>query len=591
MPEPCYVEGDVAAAPFTLKIHRGEGMVLLAMNWRNGQPPGDFVGFSIEYSYPQESVFWPVKNRITFPGKAVPPPPGKPAEQYPSTEAPFQMFRWVHFPRIADTPGEFTYRVTPKFMNAEGVLSAGTAQLAKIVLYAETYPGILNVAFTRGYISSQAFVDRFGGAAGFDKLIPANADDGNDFTPTHPKAGEAYDWMGFEARQRIIEVLDAAIDDGADVMVAAFELNLPELIERLAQIGPKLRIIIDNSSNLKKGKNGTVTGKDKADPNSPESRAGAALAAKGAEVRRQHMGNLQHNKMIIVDGPQVKRVVLGSTNFTWRGFFVQSNNAVIVYGQKIVDQQRKAFQAYWDSNGSAAAFGKSPAADWESLQVDGLDGKVSMCPHSSSHSTQAAIATDIGSTQSSLFFSLAFLYQTPGNVTQAIDAAMNKPGLFVYGVSDKRTGIIVHQPDGNPAPVYAAALTKGLPEPFRSEASGGSGVKMHHKFVVIDFNKPTARVYTGSYNFSHAADVENGENLVLVNDQRIATAYMVEALRIVDAYQFRVSAQNPASADSGPPKKKAFKSLAVPPAKPGDKPWWDKFWTDSVKQRDRAIFA
>ena len=53
---------------------------------------------------------------------------------------------------------------------------------------------------------------------------------------------------------------------------------------------------------------------------------------------------------------------------------------------------------------------------------------------------------------------------------------------------------------------------------------------MHHKFVVIDFDKPTARVYMGSYNFSTPADIENGENLLLIRDRRIAVSYMVEAL-------------------------------------------------------------
>ena len=110
------VTGTVAAAPFTLKIHRGEGMVLLAMNWKNGQPPANFVGFSIEYCDPGGSQFWPVKNRLAFPGRSKPTKKGQAAEQYPSTEAPFQIFRWVHFPRLADTPGLFTYRVTPKFM-------------------------------------------------------------------------------------------------------------------------------------------------------------------------------------------------------------------------------------------------------------------------------------------------------------------------------------------------------------------------------------------------------------------------------------------------------------------------------------------
>jgi len=36
------------------------------------------------------------------------------------------------------------------------------------------------------------------------------------------------------------------------------------------------------------------------------------------------MLSLQHNKTIVVDGPKGQMVVCGSTNFSWRGFFVQS---------------------------------------------------------------------------------------------------------------------------------------------------------------------------------------------------------------------------------------------------------------------------
>ena len=66
---------------------------------------------------------------------------------------------------------------------------------------------------------------------------------------------------------------------------------------------------------------------------------------------------------------------------------------------------------------------------------------------------------------------------------------------------------------------------------------------MHHKFVVIDFDKPTARVYLGSYNFSSTADTKNGENLLLIRDRRIAVSYVIEALRIFDHYHFRVAQQ------------------------------------------------
>ena len=42
------VTGTNNAALFTLKVHRGDGMALLGMNWKRGQPPDDFVGFAIE---------------------------------------------------------------------------------------------------------------------------------------------------------------------------------------------------------------------------------------------------------------------------------------------------------------------------------------------------------------------------------------------------------------------------------------------------------------------------------------------------------------------------------------------------------------
>lgn len=106
------IERGVADAPFTLKIHRGEGMALMAMNWKSGPPPVDFVGFAIEYREPGGSKFFPLKNRLNFVGNAGSTPSMKRPATYPSLVAAFQKFRWVHFPRNAELPGGFLYRVT-----------------------------------------------------------------------------------------------------------------------------------------------------------------------------------------------------------------------------------------------------------------------------------------------------------------------------------------------------------------------------------------------------------------------------------------------------------------------------------------------
>ena len=107
---------------------------------------------------------------------------------------------------------------------------------------------------------------------------------------------------------------------------------------------------------------------------------------------------------------------------------------------------------------------------------------------------------------------------------------------------------------------------------------------MARECIVIDFDKPTARVYLGSYNFSSPADVKNGENLLLVRDRRVAVSFVVEALRIFDHYHFRVIQQEAKKA-------KRKLQLALPPRKPGDKAWWAEDFANLRKIRDREIFS
>jgi phosphatidylserine/phosphatidylglycerophosphate/cardiolipin synthase-like enzyme len=157
--------------------------------------------------------------------------------------------------------------------------------------------------------------------------------------------------------------------------------------------------------------------------------------------------------------------------------------------------------------------------------------------------------------------------------------------IFVYGVSDKRVGdIVVQTPNGNREPVSPAALGPNAPEPFRSEPKGGAGNRMHHKFIVIDFDKPSARVYLGSYNFSNAADRSNGENLLLIRNRRIAVSYAIEAVRIIDHYHFRLRMQE------GQHNRKRL-HLAKPPRQPDQLPWWNAHYHDPAKIRDRKLFS
>lgn len=571
----CFAEGGVAEAPFRLKVHRGEGMALLAMDWRRGRPPNDFVGFAIEYAVPGSDRFWPLKNRLTFEADAGTTPSAERPETFSTLVAPIQKWRWVHFPRDAELPGDYSYRVTPMRMARDGGLSRGVPQTASLALARETVPGVLNVAFTRGFVSSQAFVDRFGRDGPVDALIPGEADDGLTFQPTHPGREEAYAWMGFEARRAILALLDeAAGDRTAEVGVVAFDLNLPEIVERLERLGSRARVIVDDSRSHVGG---------------AEDEAARRLEAAGVAVKRQHMAVLQHNKTAYVAGHRVKRALCGSTNMSWRGLYVQSNNAVVLEGDSPVAVFKAAFDQYWDD---PDGFARSASASWTDLGLEDVQAQVAFSPHARSNSVLAGIGEDVGGARSSVLYSLAFLSITPGVIREAIAAQTGRDDLFVAGISDQRTGIEVAASSSNLPPTFVAPLGPDAPPPFSEEpkalTSTNGGTRMHHKFIVLDFDTPDARVYLGSYNMSKAADGSNGENLVLVRDRRVATSYMVEALRMIDHYQWRAALKS--RKGRGPGRRKAL-TLRRPPSGPGEAPWWLEDFEDARKVKDRGLFA
>ena len=222
------VSGKNAAALFTLKLHRGDGMALLAMNWKKGKPPKDFVGFAIEYKDAGRRPFFALKNRLAFPGAAGAVNPNRLSTML----SPIQKFRWVHFPRNANLDGEFIYRVTPMFMNdarqAQLRRSAGSRHRAPArnlsrPAQRHLHPRLRVVAGLRRPLRKER--------PDLTKLHPGEGEDGLNFKPTHPDAKEALAWMGFEAREAILEVLDEAIKDKAEVRVVAYDLNEPDMVD------------------------------------------------------------------------------------------------------------------------------------------------------------------------------------------------------------------------------------------------------------------------------------------------------------------------------------------------------------------------
>jgi hypothetical protein len=50
--------------------------------------------------------------------------------------------------------------------------------------------------------------------------------------------------------------------------------------------------------------------------------------------------------------------------------------------------------------------------------------------------------------------------------------------------------------------------------------------------VITDFNRSTARVWCGSSNLALGGEEDNGDNLICIRDQDVATAFAIEAMRL-----------------------------------------------------------
>jgi phosphatidylserine/phosphatidylglycerophosphate/cardiolipin synthase-like enzyme len=297
---------------------------------------------------------------------------------------------------------------------------------------------------------------------------------------------------------------------------------------------------------------------------------------------------LQHNKVLIAkrNGSPVK-ILFGSTNFSFRGLYIQANNALVFHAPEAAALFETLFELAFTNPKSFET--NSISTQWHTLQLEGKPPiQFAFSPHSDSNLALNSVAAAIDQAKSSVFFSIAFLNQDKsGPVREAINRLMTK-SLFSYGISDKVGGLEVRKPDGSVGIADFAFLAKNAPEPFKSEWAGGSGIHEHHKFVVTDFSLPAAKVLTGSSNMASTGEKDNGDNMVLIQDQKVATSYAIEALRTFDHLQFRSRLQAATSKDGSAD----TLTLKKPKKQSGQPAWFEgSYVKGSQVESDRKLFS
>jgi phosphatidylserine/phosphatidylglycerophosphate/cardiolipin synthase-like enzyme len=508
-------------AGLTFCAYAGDGAVLLAFDL-DASRQADLAGFAVEYTDPDGQTL-PVLNRLNF-AQAITSATTPEQRQFtPTSEAPLQKFHWVHFPPDVK-PGTFTYKATAMLFQpgSETALTAGPSAEVEVALM-PTGPTPFLLGFTRGYVSSQAYAEQFHNAP----VEPSQPT--FDFDTTSYQS--QYHWLGFHARRLVFDFLaEVLADSSRSLDVFAYDLDEPEVIKQLGQLGSRLRLYLDDSAT-----HVAATAR--------EPQAHAWLAEQGAQVELGHFQRFSHDKVMIQKrGDTALKVLSGSANFSVRGLYVQSNNVFVFDDPATAALYEQAFQQSWDDPG---AFGTSLlAASWH--DAGGHDGlpSYSVCfsPHHDPDVSLQRVADAVTNAKSSVLFAIMEIGSGGGQLLDAIKALPGRSELYAFGTTQRLDGSLQVEKSGDPAGgtfIPFSYLSKHVPAPFQQEWSGGAGQVIHHKFVVTDFNGETPLAFAGSSNLASGGEKENGDNLVCFADREIATKYAIEAIKLVDHYRFR----------------------------------------------------
>lgn len=564
---------------FKVVAYPGDNKVLLAMSLdaapasAGGRNLAGFAIWRTEQGKPEQVL----SNRLSFTYGVSQATTAETREWTPSDQAPFQKFRWIDVPPDG-VNAPIGYRVRPLYFGGNGfALAASTSdQEVTFTVHPAKVHAKFQPAFTRGYIASQAYVDKFHNAA----IRPDGAKT-PDFA-TAPYQAQ-YAWLGADAHTALFDFLkDCEADRTAKISVFAYDLDEPDVIAAICRMGKqgRLKAILDNAPLH------TAAG-------APEIEAARMIqqAAGAANVKQGHYSRFQHCKVFIKRNAanQAQRVLFGSMNFSVRGLYVQANNIVVVDDPTTAGWFAQAFDEAFQDGVKAAAFSAkgfaqgynacSPASTPELPQFT-----LALSPHKDSSMSLGPMAARLRAAKSSVLY--AVMEPTgSGPVLDTLREIAAKPTVFSYGTVETDKGLAVQKPDGAMGEVTAfAALKVNVPANFRPEFDGGPGMHIHSKYVVVDFNGDAPTVFTGSSNLAAGGEQANGDSLAMISDGAVANMYAVEAVATFDHYHFRQTMK------TAPP---AQPITLWYPGKPGAAaPWWQAYYDPTLIQfRDRCLFA
>jgi hypothetical protein len=599
----------------SVRAHIGDAKVLLAFDL-DKQSTQNLAGFTIEVEAPGQQPFY-IMNELQF---EKPSDHAQDAKEPPnsSINAPIHKFRWMHVPGTLhlgiDPPmGKYSYTVTPRYFDDKQSLKPIDPSLS-VALPVDVEPfqkAGLQLGFTRGYVQSQAYTHHFGPKAVIqpkvkELLFDTSQEAGKDPTSGKPFTfADEYGWLGFTARARVFDLLQQVLkDQSLHLDMFAYDLNEPDVVKILIKLAGqgRIRLILDNAS-LHHDSKGSK----------PEDKVEALFkkaAKKGAQIIRGHFSNFAHDKVLVVTkglGGAPVKVLTGSTNFSVTGICVNANHVLLFSDPLVVKQYAGLFQAAWDAQAKTPPWLKSTAnlAGQSFPFSSKLTPKMSItfAPHTAQFAGTVlqGLADRVAQEEKKKGGNVMFAVMTMvagGPVQPELAKLHANQNIFSYGISDTPKGVFLYKP-GQRAGLQVTGKPAGavLPKPFNQVPGIGAGHQVHHKFVVCSFNTPDAVVYCGSSNLAAGGEQKNGDNLLEIHDSDVATVFAIEALALVDHFNFLDSFAKATKAPKSA-KKKPMPAVKSQAAAAGGwflsttdawvKPYYDP---NDLKSEDRQLFA
>ncbi len=511
------------------KAFANNDVVLLVWDYEN--PIDNCLGFCIKRKDINTNKEVTLESMVGFKKESVATRQFKPTSVWP-----IQKFNWRDF--SAESGATYEYSIVPMIGSSTNLKSKTQAKVVTNQVTLSPGTGKIKAYFNRGILSTQFLSSQIPksnlGIPNFSILLDRLKQPGDSLRNK----------LADELKGAVMSLLDKAIKENGECYCSLYELNDPELIEKLLEAKDKVHLILSN------------TGEDDA----TNQVARATLHDSGMDItdRMVASGHIGHNKFVIYVSPQGKptTIMTGSTNWTYTGLCAQSNNAIIIESEELAEH----YMDYWnrmktDDAEQGANFRKHNNEE-RTAKIGTTEISLWFSPNTKAKNKTAnsPLPDDVNqvfqamnaATKSILF--LAFQPGTPSIIEEAANVQIANPNLFIRGAAtdlgavESSSVTLFHR--GIKDPVFVGA--QQLKDDFAFwmaellKSSPMAHAIIHDKVMVIDAFTDNCVVVTGSHNLGYKASYNNDENLLIIRgDKELATRYATHILDVYDHYRWR----------------------------------------------------